>query len=111
MERVHSSNKDVLTGDIMSAWTAISNGVVDQNNKKREKYWKHWAQYVTKYQANPYLSNCSKVEQIIIITAFAARVRKGHYGRGHIVRVQTTTRSDTWPEIARLSFCGDVLNL
>ena len=76
-------------GDILSAWTAISNGVVDQNNKKREKYWKHWSEYVTKFKANPYLSNCSKVEQIIIITSFAARVRAGHYGRGSIVKVQS----------------------
>ena len=75
----------------MSAWSAISHGVVAKNNNKRNKYWQHWKQYTADFQVDPYLSNCNNTEKIIIITAYAARVRTGCYGRGNVVKVQSVT--------------------
>ena len=77
----------------MSAWEAINNGVVDDNNKTRQKYWKHWTQYTHNFGVDPYLASCTNVQQVIIITAFAARVRTGYYGKGHTVRVPSVTKA------------------
>jgi hypothetical protein len=82
-----------LTRDIVAAWEAISNGVVDENNRAREKYWSYWTEYCAAFNQEPYLSGCSCLKQNIIITAFAARVRTGHYGRGHRVKVQTVANA------------------
>jgi len=43
------------------------------------------------FKKDPFLSNADTIEQGIIITAFAARVRTGFYGRGHEVKVSTVT--------------------
>ena len=93
LDRVPSTQKSSIQGDILSAWEAINNGVVEDNNKTREKYWKHWRDYTKAFGVDPYLSSCPNVQQIIIITAFAARVRTGHYGKGNIVRVPTVTKA------------------
>jgi hypothetical protein len=81
--------KATLAGDIMSAWQAINNGVVAKNSQKREKYWNHWQHYCEAYAKHPHLIDCSPTEQIVIITAFAARVRTGYYGKGETVKVQS----------------------
>jgi hypothetical protein len=73
----------------MSAWEAIDNGVVASNTRTREKYWAHWKAYTANFQQEPYLQSCTNNQSIIIITAFAARVRTGYYGNGRTVTVQT----------------------
>ena len=93
MEGIHPIPKDFIKGDINSVWRAISNGVVAQNIKTREKYWAHWTSYTSLFNKNPYLTDCTNKEQIIIVTAFAARVRKGYYGKGKQVTVQTITQA------------------
>jgi hypothetical protein len=81
--------KTLLAGDIMSAWRTIANGVVAANSKKREKYWRHWEQYCKAFNKHPHLTDCSPTQQILILTAFAARVRTGYYGKGETVKVQS----------------------
>jgi hypothetical protein len=76
-----------LMCDIMSAWRAIANGVVAKNTSTQEKYWAHWENYCTAFQCHPHLINCNNTEKIIIITAYAARVRTGHYGNKRQVKV------------------------
>jgi hypothetical protein len=76
-----------LTRDIMSAWRAIANGVVAKNTSTREKYWAHWENYCAAFQRHPHLIDCNNTEKIIIITAYAARVRTGHYGNKRQVKV------------------------
>ena len=89
MAGIQTKQKDTITSDIILAWEAINNGVVDKNHNKRKKYWNFWEQYVQIYKKNSFLTDCTNAEQIIIITAFAARVRTGHYGRGNQVKVQS----------------------
>ena len=93
MERIPHAKQDLFKSDFISAWASINNGVVDQNNKTREKYWNHWKAYTNACKSNPNLVNCSNAEKIILITGFAARVRTGHYGRGRTVRVQSVTKA------------------
>ena len=74
-------------------WRAIDNDVVAQNTRTREKYWTHWRAYTKLFKKDPYLTSCTNVQQIIIVTAFAAQVRSGYYGKGKQVTVQTVTQA------------------
>ena len=78
-----------LTRDFLSAWEAIRFGVVDKNTTTRIKYWNAWKQYCAYFKRSPYLETCTNLQQIIIITGFAARVRTGFYGRRCQVKAQT----------------------
>ena len=89
MDTIPSSRRAELESDIIAAWTAIDNGVVDQNTKTREKYWAHWSDYTAAFHKDPFLRGCTNLEKSIIVTAFAARVRTGHYGRKNQVKVQS----------------------
>jgi hypothetical protein len=82
-----------LARDIVSAWQAIDNGVVDQATRTRQKYWNHWVDYTSEFQQDPILEHLSELQQLVILTAFAARVRTGHYGRGSQVRVSTVSEA------------------
>ena len=93
MEGVPSYKKNFLKSDIITAWQTIDNGVVEQNNRERQKYWNHWTTYTKHYNKHPFLTDCSEAETVIIITAFAARVRTGIYGRHNIVKVQTLKKA------------------
>ena len=93
MERIQPSKKHEIKGHILSAWQAIENGVVDQNNKDRKKYWNHWKNFTKLFRYDPFLEQCPSAEKIIIITAFAARVRTGCYGKGNTVRVPTVSKA------------------
>jgi hypothetical protein len=75
----------------MSAWRAINNGVVDAATKTRQKYWTHWSNYTQSFGQDPLLEGLNDMHKLVILTAFAARVRTGHYGRGEQVRVPTIT--------------------
>ena len=93
MEGVSPSKKALLRSDIISAWKAIDNGVVEQNNRERAKYWKHWTAYTQNFNKHPFLHDCSESEIIIILTAFAAKVRTGVFGRNNTVKVQTVKKA------------------
>ena len=73
----------------MRAWGAIDNGVTAQTAKTRQKYWHHWKTYVGQWKQDCFLENNTEIERGIILTAFAARVRSGFYGRGTQVKVPT----------------------
>ena len=77
----------------MSAWQAINNGVVDAATKSRQKYWAHWVEYASAYNQSPLLDNLSDMHKLVIITAYAARVRTGYFGRGGQVRVPSVTEA------------------
>ena len=89
LEGIPVTRKLELTRDILSTWEGIANGVVDKNHKTREKYWACWTRYTQAFRKHPHLTDCSATQQIIIITAFAARVWTGYYGLGNRVRVKT----------------------
>jgi hypothetical protein len=78
----------ILTRDILTAWDAINNGVVAQNNRTREKYWAHWRTYCTSFNQDPFLQLLTPNQQVLLLTAFAARVRTGCYGKGNPIKVQ-----------------------
>ena len=93
MEGVPTSHKAELTRDVFAAWEAINSGVVDANTRARQKYWAHWKDYCNMFNTSPYLRQQTRLQQNILITAFAARVRTGAYGKGRRVKVQTVTKA------------------
>ena len=74
-------------GDVLSAWRAIDAGTTPTTAKTREKYWAAWCRYCSKWNQDPYLQGLEPLEATIIVSAFAARVRTGFYGRGNEVKV------------------------
>lgn len=74
----------------MSAWEAIAYGTTHQASQTCNRYWKHWTNYCSNFhKLDPFLTSVPKVDRSIILTAFAARVRTGAYGRGHQVKVSS----------------------
>ena len=66
----------------MLAWERIDSGVVAATAKSRIRYWNKWQSYASLFRIDPFLQNVPPLERDIVVTAFAARVRSGHYGRG-----------------------------
>ena len=58
-----------------------------------KKYWRHWSIYAKLWQRSPLLDDATQLERVVILTAFAQRVRTGFYGRGNQVTVQTVAKS------------------
>ena len=58
-------------------------------SKNRRTHWEHWCAYVAPLGMEPFLQGIGYVARVRVITGFAARVRRGCYGRGK--RVQTST--------------------
>ena len=75
----------------MSAWNAIGSGVTPGVLRNQARYWPHWAKYAATCGIDPFLQTTPALERDIVVTAFAARVRTGVYGKGAQIRVQGVT--------------------
>ena len=93
MEGVCDPSKAALTSDIVRAWRYIANGVTPATTSTREKYWRHWCTYCNEFKRHPFLRDATPIEQSVIITAFAGRVRTGFYGRGHEISVSSVAEA------------------
>ena len=91
MDSVPNHQKNAITCDFLLAWRAIANGVTDKTNQSHKKYWRHWCSYCSAFNTDPFLRTRTELQQQIIITGFAARVRTGFYGHGHQIKVQSVT--------------------
>ena len=93
MERVPDTVKVNFARDLVAAGRAIDTGVVAANTKARTKYWSHWSRYAAAVHVNPLLQDTDPLIRDTVLTAFAARVRTGYYGKGRQVKVQTVTEA------------------
>ncbi len=91
LEGVPSTLRASLTGDVLRAWRNAEHGVTPKTEADRQKYWKHLCTYAKAWGVDPYLEYETQFKRNIVVTAFAARVRTGFYGRGNQVTVQTVT--------------------
>jgi len=66
----------------------VAHGVVASNNQQRNRYWKHWQQFLPPH-FSPYLQNLHQEEQVSVFQAFIEWVRQGHIGRGQQVKAGT----------------------
>ena len=80
-----------IARDCITVWNAAASGVVAKTAQTRQKYWKNWAKYASLCGIDPFLLNVPPLERDVVVTAFAARVRKGTYGRGAQIRVSGVT--------------------
>ena len=87
------STKVDFTCDVISAGDAINLGVVEKTTRAREKYWMHWSCYSKSVGIDPLLEHTDPLIRDVVLTAFAARVRTGYYGRGHEIRVSGVTEA------------------
>ena len=77
----------------MRLWRAVENGTTPSTQRDRQKYWRHWCQYVRHWRRRSFLDDATQLESNIIIQAYASRVRTGFYGEGSQVKVQTVTKA------------------
>ena len=80
-----------VASDCLAAWRAASTGVVAKTAQTRAKYWKYWSKYASICGVDPFLQDTTPIERDIVVTAFAARVRTGYYGRGLPITVSGVT--------------------
>lgn len=69
----------------------MANGVVSKTTRTREKYWQHWCDYARACRIDPFLKHVTNLERDTIIGGYAARVRRGYYGKGATIKVQAVT--------------------
>ena len=86
MDRVPPKQKAHVARDILAAWRAIDDGVVAQTTQTRLRYWEAWETYAHTCGIDPMLQETSPVQRDVVVTAFAARVRTGHFGRKKTVK-------------------------
>ena len=91
MATIPAATKINFARDVIAAGRAIDTGVVAANTKSRTKYWRHWTRYAASLHVDPLLQDVEPIIRDTVLTAFAARVRTGHYGRRCQVKVQTVT--------------------
>ena len=68
---------------------------MESTQATRERYWRHWKNFLPT-SIDPYLQNLDAPERILVIQAFARRVREGVFGRGRQIKagsVQTAIGS------------------
>ena len=65
----------------MSAWKAITNGVVANTTKYCQKYWDYWCYYANIFKINPFLSNIPcPIERDVIVAELVSLFSSGMYG-------------------------------
>ena len=93
MEGVPLETKIGFTRDVVSAGRSIESGVVAATSRTRQKYWNQWCRYAGALQVDPLLQHTHPFVRDVTVTAFAARVRTGHYGLGNQVTVQSVNNA------------------
>ena len=91
--RAEGSQKVELACDFLFAWRAIANGITHQTSQSRIKYWGHWCSYVSKCNTSPSLAGENTLQQAVVLTGFAQRVRSGAYGLGDKIKVQSVNQA------------------
>ena len=87
MDSIPLAPKINFTRDLIAAGEAIEFGVVAQTARSREKYWGAWVRYANAIEVDPLLAKTDPLIRDMALTAYAARVRRGHYGRRNQIRV------------------------
>ena len=64
-------------------------GVAEANHKARRKCWQHWKEIAISRKVDPCLEGTPNEQKIVLILAFAERIREGICGRRKRVRVGT----------------------
>jgi hypothetical protein len=59
------------------------------DERVQAKDWESWLEFCSDARRDPYLLNCAKPVQQQLLLGFAARIRRGYYGRGIKVQAQT----------------------
>ena len=62
-------------------------------SETKEKYWSHWHDFTEERGFRPHLDGPGDDPDGQTILRFAVRVRRGSYGRGRVVRVQTVEKA------------------
>jgi hypothetical protein len=82
-------------GDFHSADAGFFSGRMAETTKNRQKYWDCWVAYVSPLGMDPYLQKTEYALAVRALTRFAARVRRGAYGRQRKIKVGSVSSAIT----------------
>jgi len=85
LDVVHPEFQDRWKALFHSANHHVTTGVVAANNTQRQRYWRHWRNFL-RSSFDPYLQDLHPNEKISIIQAFGEWTRQGNLGRGKQVK-------------------------
>ena len=88
LDRILLETKIGFKHDVIAAEQAIESGVVVATPRTCQKYWSKWCHYAGSLGIDPLLQCTHPFVRDIAITAFAVRVRSGHYGKKCQIAVQ-----------------------
>ena len=92
MGAIPFSTKIAFTRDVMIlAGEAIGAKVVASTTWTCGKYWKAWLRYANSVEVDPLLQDTIPIIRDMVLTAFAAQVRQGYYGKGNQIKVQSVS--------------------
>ena len=87
LEGCDPAARGYLQSCLHSAWAEINNGTVDES--RRLRYWEHWVKFTNKLRVLPFLEECNRLKQPVVLSAFAVDVRNRDYGQGNQITAQT----------------------
>ena len=79
--------------DVVSDWQAIEDGLTTQATKYHIKYCKVWQLCASTCNINAFPQDCEKINIILFVTAFAAQIRQGYYGKGLKIKVPDVAKT------------------
>jgi len=90
VERLPPEQQAGFTDLLRAKGRNVDAGVVEANHRERKRYWKHGQEFTNPFTGvDEMLTGVPDPERIELLTAFAERVRRGHYGNGTRVRAGT----------------------
>ncbi len=89
MDNLPLHHKNDYARDFRLADDGYYAGRVAATTKNRATHWRHWTNYVRPLGLDPYLQGVGYTTRVHVLTGFAARIRRGAYGRGKRVQAGT----------------------
>ena len=73
------------------AWKEIGNATLD--GAERQRHWKAWESHTTAHNLDLYLRGLSAEKRTDALLTFAVAIRRGKYGKGYQIGVQSVTKA------------------
>ncbi len=86
MDQLPHLFQNAYTRDFRAADEGFLNGRVASTSKTRTTHWTNWVAYVRPLGVDPFLQNTPHNTRVRCLSGFAARVRRGGFGHGQMVK-------------------------
>jgi hypothetical protein len=95
MDRLPPQQRNLYESAFDLADEAYRAGRVATHSSMRTRHWTNWCTYVHPLGVDPYLQQSSYSDRALLLAGFAARIRRGDYGRGKQIKAKTVSTALT----------------